>query len=391
MAVGLSAALVAGAVLLATPIAGSQLVFPVRADVSVDRSSWYWEQNRKVLVSDPSGTVVRQTETFPVASQKDHLQVAIDDGQEDKRTFVGFDFAELEDFEGATVRSFTLAAEVSQATPEHGAEHQEQAQESQTSAVAPATNNAGAATIIACPVTSFVAGGADGDAPVSEKDPSTDEDDTQAEPDYDCEELPTVEGEQSGDGSSWTFGLGPIAAYWASAEEADTAVVLKPGPEPPQPPSPDANWTVEFHNQALDGLSARIVYTPPAPEGTPTPEPTPEPEPEAEPAPAPAPPTTGGTTTPTVSTPAPTPRSTPEPDDGQGGVVAQPPAQQASQTEADLPWYAIVPWPLGLLALGAAYVSLRDEEAGFGAPHRVASLLRARRAGDVQPPAPTVE
>lgn len=387
MAVGLSVALVAGAVLLATPLAGSQLVFPVRSEVPVDRESWYWEQNRRVLVNTGAG-FAQQQETFPVASQKDHLQVALNDGEEDKRTFVGFDFAGLEDFDGSTVRSFTLAAEVSQANPEHGAEHQEQAQDSQTSPVAPATSNAGAATIVACPVTSFVGGGADGDAPVSEKDPTTDEDDTKAEPDYDCEDLPRVEGERSDDGSIWTFGLGPIAAFWATGDAADTAVVLKPGPEPPQPPSPDANWTVEFHGQALDGLSAQIVYTPPAPEETPTPEPTPEPEPESEP--PPAPPTTGGSTPSTVSTPAPTPRSTPEPDEDAGGVVAQPPSQPTARTEADLPWYAIVPWPLGLLALGVAYVSLRDEEA-LGTPHRVASLLRAERAGGAEPPAPTVE
>lgn len=384
------AALVAGAVLLATPIAGSQLVFPVRAEVPVDRDSWYWEQNRRVLVTDPAGTAAQQQEAFPVASQKDHLQVAINNGQEDKRTYVGFDFAGLEDFEGATVRSFTLAAEVSQASPEHGAEHQEQAQESQTSPVAPATTNAGAATIIACPVTSFVAGGADGDAPVSDKDPSTDEDDTKAEPEFDCEELPTVEGEPSSDGSTWSFGLGPIAEFWATGDAADTAVVLKPGPDPPQPPSPDANWTVEFHGRALDGLSAQIVYTPPArEEPSPTPEPAPEPEPGLDAEPAPVPSTTGGSGTRSVSTPAPTPASTPDPS-STARPLAQPPARQASQTEADLPWYAIVPWPLGLLALGVAYVSLRDEDA-FGTPHRVASLMRARRAGEPEPPAPTVE
>lgn len=390
MAVGLLAALVLGALVLATPLAGSQLVFPVRAEVPVDRDSWYWEQNRRVLVNTGAG-FAQQQEAFPVASQKDHLQVALNDGEEDKRTFVGFDFAGLEDFEGSTVRSFTLVAEVSQANPEHSAEHQEQAQESQTSPVAPATSNAEAATIVACPLTSFMAGGADGDAPVSEKDPTTDEDDTKAEPDYDCEDLPTVEGERSSDGSTWTFGLGAIGAHWATADEADTAIVLKPGPEPPQPPSPDANWTVEFHGRALDGLTAQIVYTPPAPEGpAPTPEPAPEPAPQVEAEPAPAAPTSGRTSV-TTSTPAPTPRSTPTPEpDTDGGVVAQPPSRQVSQTDVDLPWYAIVPWPLGLLALGLAYVSLRDEEA-FGAPHRVASLLRARRAGGTEPPAPTVE
>lgn len=355
-------------VLFASPLATSQ-ISTVTSELTPDRESWYWRDNAKV---NPPGTG-QQQETFPVAAQQDHLQVALEGGQDDKRTFLGFNLSEVQDFDGSTVRRFRLTAEVSQTSPEHGQKHQEDAEGSQT-AVPPQTSNADAAEMIACPVTGFMAGGADGD-------PMTSAEGNSNHPEFDCG-LATGTGSASDNGSTWTFDLTRIAQLWADGETIDSAVVLKPALEPPQPPDPASSWTVEFHGRALDGLSAQATYTPSGASSEAGAGFSPIGSPESEER-------TGGDTavsaptapagTGTDSTPSPAAGTTPDPTEEEPQAVSQQPARSVGPS-SQFPWYAALPWPLAALALWLVYRSLRDDDEMGAARHRVANLLRGRGA-----------
>lgn len=345
--------------------AGSQ-ISTVTSDVEVDRDGWFWRDNRRV---NPPGTG-QQQEAFPQAANRDHLQVALEGGEDDKRTFIGFSLSGLVGFEGSVVRSFTLTAEVSVPTDQHTDEHRQQAEESQTAFFPPGTTNDEAAEIVACPTTSFFAGGADGDARFEDADgdPTT-EGDTRVEPDFDCG-LATGNGKRAEDGTVWTFDLTDVAQVWADGGTSDTSVALKPSPDSPSSPPNEANWTVEFHDKRLKGLEATVVYTGAAQTTAFQP---PETFEEVEVSggggaapPPPPPPATGGTET---RTPPPTPET-----------EAQPPLERAS-SEGEFPWYAALPWPFGVAALAFAYASLREEAQPGGTAHRVASVIRARRNG----------
>lgn len=226
---------------LATPAFG--------AGATVDRQGWYWERNTRANVS---GTGAQQ-EVFPASAQQHHLQVSLSSGREDKRAYVGFDVISLDGFRGSRVGEFKLVAAVSQPNDRHRSEHVDQARASSTAPVPPSTSGDAGAKIVACPVTSFLADGADGDPPKDQQGNSV-------EPTFDC--ATSGQGTRSADGSTWTFDLTRIAALWSSGGTTDTAVVLKPAPAPPQPPSPEATWTVEFHGRQLGGLQATVSYTP---------------------------------------------------------------------------------------------------------------------------------
>jgi hypothetical protein len=327
----------------------------IRAEPEVDRQGWYWRQNRRVNVP---GSGVQQ-EAFPAPAQKNHLLISLDGGEEDMRGYLGFDLPSLDGFLGSTVRSFLLTAASSPATGEHSQEHAEDAEESQTPFIPPTSSNDEVAEMVACPVSTFLADGADGD-PVE-----TPEGD-RIEPVYDCEQASAV-GIRSDDGLTWTLDLTQMAQVWADGVFADTALALKPADDSPQPPSPDSSWTVELHGRQLDGFSAQMSYTPsgaapPPLEPPPAVAPVGESQPEA--APPPPPPVVESGTQDTGS------------DDqlSSGVFVPQP----------RFPWYFALPIPVAAVALWFVWQALRGEAfaiSGTGPAHRVSDRLRARRTG----------
>lgn len=358
--------LLAAATLLVLSAPVASQTSTISEELLPDRESWYWRDNAKV---NPPGTG-QQQETFPVAGQQGHLQVALEDGEDDKRTYLGFDLSGLEDFDGATVRRFRLTADVSQPSTDHAQQHHEDAQEDEGTPVPPATSNAENAEFAACPVTTFMAGGADGDA-------STTTDGERNHPDFDCD---LATGSASPDGSTWTFDLGAIAQVWADGATIDTAVVLKPALDPPGPPDPASSWTVEFHGLSLDGLSAQITYTPSGGStalggfsSTDEGETTGDEGSSTSQAPVSAPaPTSPDTSPPTPSTDEGTT------DDG-SQEVAQGRQAGAFTSDPRFTWYAALPWPLAALALGYAYTAFREDGVSGAAEHRVANRLRGRR------------
>lgn len=353
-AVALAAASVTGGLVLTPLPKASSQIAGVRTEVGVDRQGWYWSENQRVAVP---GTGVQQ-ELFPAPAQQHHLQVSLASGEEDKRAYVGFDVLFLQGFTGGTVRSFSLSVDISPPTTDHANEHGQQAQESQTPPIPPSTINDESARLVACPVTSFLADGADGD-------PMQDLEGNRIEPEFDCREG-TAEGNRSADGARWTFDLTAAASLWASGETSDAAVVLKPAPDAASPPAPESTWIVELHGRQLDGFTATMSYTPAGGELTPLPPP-----------PIAGAPTTSTTTIVEPGTPATAPTEPPpEPE------VAAPPSAPLGEPQPRYPWYAFLPWIGGALALGLAYYALRDAPRG-AMHHRVADLLRTRRLGEV--------
>ncbi|HYZ91061.1 MAG TPA: hypothetical protein VFA34_01555 [Actinomycetota bacterium] len=343
------ASIASGAFLTIAPPASSQIA-TVRTEVGIDRQGWYWQENQRVAVP---GTGVQQ-ELFPAPAQQHHLQVGLLAGAEDKRAYVGFDVLFTPGFVGGTVRSFDFSFEVSQPTSDHLSEHLQQAQESQTPPVPPSTFNDASAALVACPVTTFLADGADGD-------PMQDVEGNRIEPQFDCREG-MAQGRRSDDGTKLTFDLTQIAAAWTSGDSSDAAIVIKPAPEAPQPPAPESTWTVEFHGRQLDALAASMSYTPAGITVAPPP-----PPPQLPP---------GGSTTSVeefggqetrVSAVEPEPEAAPAP--------AAPPF---GEPQPRYPWWAYLPWIGGAVALALAYYALREPHAGAG-QHNVAELLRRRR------------
>lgn len=341
--------------LLTAPGAQSQST-DVEAEAPVDRTGWYWRDNRRV---NPPGTG-QQQELFPAAAAEHHIQVASENGEPDKRAYVGFDLAGLEGFTGGSVRTFSLTAEVSDPGPEHTEEHQELATETQTTFFPPATSNDEPAVLTACPVTNFFAGGADGNAVEEDADgdPSTPET-SRVEPRFDCD-LATGTATRQANGARWSFDLTAIAQVWADGTTIDTAVAVLPAPDTADAAPQEANWTVEFHGKRLDGLTASITYAPAGGEASAA-----SLVPGAAP-PPPAPPVAGATED--AAAPPPTEE---EP-------AAAPPLAQPVASAARFPWYAALPWPIGLAALVLVFQSLRGAgDASIAGAHQVASRMRS--------------
>ena len=161
-----------GAILLfagvsALPAAGA--VDPANVEGgTVDKVGWWTQTNTRI--DNPTGPI---TVPPPPGIPEDRLVVGAAGGEPASLSAIGF---LPEARQGDTVRSFSLAIEESDD---------------------PANQGGGDAVIVACPITSFWAGGENGT--------------WDTRPEFDCDTA-SAEGER--DDGAWTFDLTPIAQAW---------------------------------------------------------------------------------------------------------------------------------------------------------------------------------
>lgn len=233
-----------------------------------DKTAWFWSSNSKVTTcsDDPAvgvcggasatGGVVNNGGGIATPISAGHLGVSMKDGGSDIRSYVHVDLGQLPD--GAVISSLKLVMNVSAQNAEHAQRHASVQQQP------PATSNAAAAAIQACPAVEPW-GPAEGDPPSStvvarphpeSADATAEVETIRNEPFYDCA-LGGARGSQSKDGLTWTFDLTSIAKKWQAGEFFNEGVALLPVNT-----SVGATWTVEFHGAPLTvaGSNGDVTY-----------------------------------------------------------------------------------------------------------------------------------
>lgn len=214
--------------------------------------------------------------------------------------------------------------------------------------------NEGQATVLACPITTFWAGTANGN--------------WQNRPE--CDDGQAVEGERADDGT-WTFDLGLIAQSWVDGTLTQLGVLLIEGADAPQ------SFQVSYRNIDSGGVSVDFATTGGGTSGSSIFAPDPEPAPS----PAPPPASTDFDRGPVAAAPrrpAPTTPPTTEAAAPSSGGPARPAAAPTLDADiwGDLPLGAILWLPLALGAAGALAVVLGPQGRPGASARRVGSVSR---------------
>lgn len=351
---GLLSAIVVATIVLAPGLAQAKSV-SANFEYGVDRSSWYWKNQREATVGDdpqlPGGVVAQERVDSPQAP--DTLPVAAQNGEPEKISTILFNLAGRGVTVGSTITKMTI-------TLTEGSEQTESP-----------SFNAGGKKIQACAVSKFW--------------PAGEAELWGQKPDYDQNACATGKRSQGG---TWTFNLTSLAASWGENPSGYNGVALLPVVGEG---GPAATWQLNLkipnrgeYNKTKKRAQMTLEFTPPPAAAGPGEFASPSdpfaisPSSGFSTSSSGAFPTTSGSTSTFPSSSSTTAPGTSTATAPEAAPVAKS-AAPGEQTVPQLPTYVWLLIPVGLLALSAVrWVIL--EPVGGPRPDGVIAAIRRRNA-----------